>query len=50
MLAHSMASGLMLHIADGGNYFRTYTDLVGMFWIAALVSVGATKALASLLG
>lgn len=50
MLAHSIASGLMLHIADGGNYFRTYTDLVGMFWIAAIVSVVATKALGSLLG
>ncbi|MEA3201668.1 MAG: archaeal flagellar protein FlaJ [Thermoplasmata archaeon] len=50
MLAHSMASGLMLHIADGGNYFRTYTDLVGMFWVAAIVSVVATNALGSLLG
>jgi flagellar protein FlaJ len=49
MLAHSMASGLMLHIAEGGNYFRSYTDLVGMFWIAAIVSVGAQRALESLL-
>jgi archaeal flagellar protein FlaJ len=49
MLAHSMASGLMLHIAEGGNYFRSYTDLVGMFWIAAVVSVAAQKALNSLL-
>ena len=49
MLAHSMASGLMLHIAEGGNYFRSYTDLVGMFWIAAIVSVGAQKALENLL-
>ena len=49
MLVHSMASGLMLHIADGGNYFRTYSDLVGMFWIAAIVSVVAERALASLL-
>ena len=49
MLAHSMASGLMLHIAEGGNYFRSYTDLVGMFWIAAVVSVAASRALESLL-
>lgn len=49
MLAHSMASGLMLHIAEGGNYFRSYTDLVGMFWIAAVVSVAAQRALNSLL-
>jgi archaellum biogenesis protein FlaJ (TadC family) len=45
-----MASGLMIHIADGGNWFRTYTDLVGMFWVAAIVSVGAQSALNSLLG
>ena len=50
MLAHSMASGLMLHIADGGNYFRTYFDLPIMFWIAAVVSVFAERALGSLLG
>jgi flagellar protein FlaJ len=50
MLAHSMACGLMLHIADGGNYFRTYSDLPMMFWIAAIVSVFAQRALASLLG
>jgi flagellar protein FlaJ len=50
MLAHSIASGLMLHIADGGNYFRTYFDVPIMFWIAAVVAVFAQRALASLLG
>lgn len=50
LLAHSMASGMMLHIADGGNYFRTYFDLPLMFWIAAIVSVGAERGLNSLLG
>src|SRR5207249_4123660 len=49
LLVHSMASGLMIHIADGGNYFRTYSDLVGMFWVAAIVSVAAQSALAALL-
>jgi len=50
LLVHSMASGLMLHIADGGNYFRTYSDLPIMFWVAAIVSVLAERSLASLLG
>jgi flagellar protein FlaJ len=49
LLVHSMASGLMIHMADGGNYFRTYTDLVGMFWVAAIVSVAAQSALQHLL-
>lgn len=49
LLAHSMASGLMLHIADGGSYFRTYSDLVSMFWIASIVSVAAEKALENVL-
>jgi archaellum biogenesis protein FlaJ (TadC family) len=49
LLVHSMASGLMIHMADGGNYFRTYTDLVGMFWVAAIVSVAAQSALEHLL-
>lgn len=49
LLAHSMASGLMLHIADGGSYFRTYSDLVFMFWIAAVVSVVAERALDNVL-
>jgi flagellar protein FlaJ len=49
LLVHSMASGLMIHIADGGNYFRTYSDLVGMFWVAAIVSVAAQSALEHLL-
>lgn len=49
LLAHSMTSGLMVHIADGGSWFRTYFDLPLMFWIAAIVSVGATKALENLL-
>lgn len=49
LLVHSMASGLMIHMADGGNYFRTYSDLVGMFWVAAIVSVGAQRALENLL-
>ncbi|HET6405039.1 MAG TPA: archaellar assembly protein FlaJ [Candidatus Thermoplasmatota archaeon] len=50
MLAHSMASGMMLHIAAGGNYFRTYFDLPLMFWVAAIVSVFAERALGRLLG
>jgi len=49
LLVHSMSSGLMIHMADGGNYFRTYTDLVGMFWVAAIVSVAAQSALEHLL-
>jgi flagellar protein FlaJ len=49
LLVHSMASGLMIHMADGGNYFRTYTDLVGMFWVSAIVSVAAQSALEHLL-
>ncbi len=49
LLAHSMASGLMIRIAEGGNYFRAYSDFVGMYWIAAVVSVGAEKALSGLL-
>jgi flagellar protein FlaJ len=49
LLVHSMASGLMIHMADGGNYFRTYSDLVGMFWVAAIVSVAAQSALSALL-
>ncbi len=49
LLGHSIASGLMVHIADGGNYYRTYSDLPLMFWIAAIVSVGAQRALENLL-
>jgi flagellar protein FlaJ len=49
LLAHSMASGLMIHIADGGSYSRTYFDFVLMFWVAAVVSVGAERTLGNLL-
>ncbi|HWG91354.1 MAG TPA: archaellar assembly protein FlaJ [Candidatus Thermoplasmatota archaeon] len=49
LLVHSVVSSLMIRIADGGNYFRSYVDLVGLFWVAAIVSWGAQKMLTGLL-
>jgi archaeal flagellar protein FlaJ len=49
LLGHAVTSALMVKIADGGNYFRSYGDLVGMFWVAAIVGVGAGRAIEYLL-
>ena len=49
LLLHSISSALMIRVADGGSYFRSYADMVGLFWVASLVSVLSEKALSSLL-
>lgn len=49
LLLHSLSSSLMIRVADGGNFFRSYADMVGLFWVASLVSVLSQNTLNSLL-
>ncbi len=49
LVAHSLASSLMVRVADGGNYFRSWVDFVGMYWVGALVSVVSVNVLDGLL-
>ncbi|MHB8586660.1 MAG: type II secretion system F family protein [Thermoplasmatota archaeon] len=49
LLVHAMASSLMVKVADGGSYFRAYVDLVGMYWVAAVVAILSDTAVSHLL-
>lgn len=45
----ALVSSLMLRAADGGSWFRSWTDFVGMMWLAVFVGILAEQGLGGLL-
>lgn len=49
LVAQALANSLILRAADGGNWFRSWTDFVAMTWLAVGVGLLAQSGLGSLL-